>query len=399
MTINCVLCQGRGWCGKSCPILSRIKMLKSVIEATGTELFGSSPPGIFVGRQGYPRVYTGILAPPSKIDVCDMPEEWYSSNATIDDVLGFRGQMIYSRFKADVKNPSGKLIELQQELIQSSKPCDVEITLKKKPKFELRFDMRSSPIGNPALIENAKLAENPKIPKVVDKVVSDTDMKAADAVNKLYLESIPVSSIQKIFTSGLLGLGKNRRLVPTRWGITASDDILSSGLLDKIKTYDTINEYQVFENTYLGNHYAIILMPRVWSYELIEAKFPGSVWNINDKNVYIMTNHETFFKRTEYAEETAGGYYAARLGICEYLEKIRRQATTFVIREVSSEYWAPLGVWVCRETVRNAFNNTVKFNDLESALKYLKPRLIKDISEYRKISKIINQKDLRSFFL
>jgi hypothetical protein len=49
--------------------------------------------------------------------------------------------------------------------------------------------------------------------------------KVEEAVNKLYSEKIPVSSIQKMFSCGLFG--KDRKLVPTRWGITASDDIIS----------------------------------------------------------------------------------------------------------------------------------------------------------------------------
>jgi hypothetical protein len=34
---------------------------------------------------------------------------------------------------------------------------------------------------------------------------------------------------------GVLGLKKDKKLVPTRWAITATDDILAKKLLEKVK--------------------------------------------------------------------------------------------------------------------------------------------------------------------
>jgi hypothetical protein len=58
--------------------------------------------------------------------------------------------------------------------------------------------------------------------------------------------------------------------------------------------------------------------------------------------------------RTGYASNITGAYYAARLSILNYLEKIRRNAGFTVIRWITGDYWAPLGVWVIRETVKKA---------------------------------------------
>ncbi|HYD03798.1 MAG TPA: hypothetical protein VEC16_05885, partial [Alphaproteobacteria bacterium] len=66
-----------------------------------------------------------------------------------------------------------------------------------------------------------------------------------------------------------------------------------------------------------------------------------------------------------------GGYYAARLSILEHLRSIKRQATVIALRFVSDEYWAPLGVWVVRQAVKNSVNNKpVIFSDKESMKKY-----------------------------
>ena len=87
------------------------------------------------------------------------------------------------------------------------------------------------------------------------------------------------------------------------------------------------------------------------------------------KETYIAHNYEGPKGRTEYAEETAGAYYAARLGALEYLNDIKRNAKVLIVRDVTPDYWAPLGVWVIRETVRNAFDYYQILEDSEK-IKY-----------------------------
>jgi len=47
-----------------------------------------------------------------------------------------------------------------------------------------------------------------------------------------------------------------------------------------------------------------------------------------------------------YAENCAGGYYAARLLILQYLNSIKRQASVIALRIETPTYWAALGVWL-----------------------------------------------------
>ena len=78
---------------------------------------------------------------------------------------------------------------------------------------------------------------------------------------------------------------------------------------------------------------------------------------------------EDFYGRKDYASNTAGGYYAARLPILEYLEKEKRQASVLVIRIELPTYWASLGVWVCREATKKVLNNkSLKFADMRELL-------------------------------
>ncbi|MFB6245436.1 MAG: hypothetical protein ABEJ03_03775, partial [Candidatus Nanohaloarchaea archaeon] len=140
------------------------------------------------------------------------------------------------------------------------------------------------------------------------------------------------------------------------WSITATDDIISRKLREKVRNNQEIGEIRYFTNSYAGNHFHVFLIPGNWEYELIELKRSGSVWN-SMENTYIAHNYEPAAGRREYAEETAGAFYAARLAALEHLSSINRRAKVLVIRDVSPDYWAPLGVWVIREGVRQAFES------------------------------------------
>ena len=65
----------------------------------------------------------------------------------------------------------------------------------------------------------------------IESAFYDGDLKASDAVVELYKKGVDSGSIHKVLSVGMLGLKKNRKLVPTRWSITAADDMISSRLV------------------------------------------------------------------------------------------------------------------------------------------------------------------------
>jgi hypothetical protein len=376
-------------------VLDKVKFWREVIE-NAKNFTGSSPPALFVGRAFYPKIWVGILAPPTHVEnaeILDFPEKWYKEKASIEKILSYRTQLVYSRFKvSSVKRPSGKLVETTQELAMAKKSADVEIELKKSPVFKLKLSNWFTPVGNPAPILKARIVENVKVERKVDYLVSDLSLKAQDAIIELYKHKIPVSRLQRIFSAGLLGVPIQRKFVPTRWSISAVDDIIGKSLMEEIKDYPEINEYQLFSNEYLANHFEILLIPQIYSYELIEA------WDL-DKTPSIGSDFEPYWGRKSYAKITGGAFYAARLAVLEYLSKIKRQAAVLIVREVRPEYYAPVGVWKIRETVRDAFNLPFeKFDSLEQAVKRIcekmmikdkwivKSKLLKIIKEQRKIT-------------
>jgi hypothetical protein len=138
--------------------------------------------------------------------------------------------------------------------------------------------------------------------------------------------------------------------------------------MEKIKTYPEINEYRLYESRYLDNIFEVLMLPQAWSYESMEAWYPGTIWNPSGSSVVIYSDWEGYEGRTTYAA-IGGCYYAARLAVSELLTKERRQATAIVLREAHPGYIMPVGVWQVRENVRNAMKQTpLKFNTLDEAL-------------------------------
>lgn len=373
-------------------ILERARFWKSAVEAA-KNFTGTSPPAIFVGRAFFPKVYVGILSPPSHQTTAyllDSPERWYQQKADIDQIVGYRGQLIYSRFRSNVRS-SNKLLEVVQEVAMSKRMIDVEIELKKNPKFQFGFDpWITTPVGNPAPLLQAKLAENPSIENRVNYLVSDTDVKSTEAVRELYLHKLPVSRIQKIFSAGLLGMKIERRLVPTRWSITAVDDMIGKFLLKKVKSFQELGEIRLFSNEYIGNHYEILLIPGAYQYELIEC------WSAEGKTEFY-SDYEPYWGRRDYADNTHGAFYSGRLAVAEYLEKIKRQAAVLIFRKILPSYEIPLGIWQMRETVRGAFDKTYeKFDSVDKAVERMSERikvnwqprskLLKKLKEQKKIT-------------
>ncbi len=371
----CVACKGsRFLCGKNrCPIVVKANyFLKSIPLMQSEDITGASPPSVFVGRIGYPYVYAGPLVPPVQEDtsIYDLPEFWLGK--TIDEIVGFRSMLIRGKHRVHVQKfeEAGKIIDKTRELALAVKPVDVELMLTKKPRGFLFLDDEVQPFGPSAPIRDL-LVGNARWDNQIEKAYSDTDLKAANAVIELYSKDVMVTKIQRAFSVGAFGLKQNRRLVPTRWSITAVDSILSKDLMEKVKTFPEISEYRVYESRYLDNVFEVLMIPNAWSYEAIEAWYPGTVWNPNGRNVVMFSDWEGYDGRTTYAE-IGGCYYAARLAVCELLVKERRQAAVIVLREAHPGYIMPVGVWQVRENVRNAMRQKPSmFNTLDGALKFV----------------------------
>lgn len=390
----CAVCRGKGLCGLSyCPLLAKRMALVKLRRVHGSrEVYGSSPPSVFVGRYGYPYVSLGPSLPPVTGDtsIYDLPEKWLS--LSLERILDYRWSLITGSRRVNIYSVDDPFIERLHELVLSVKPVDVEVRLEKPPKPMLSFSEYEPPQGPRAPLKEFRVVGNPWIPRVIDKVYSDTDLKAAEAIVELYRSGVPVTHIQRIFSVGALGARKNRRIVPTRWSITAIDDTISKHLVEKIKDYDEISEIEVYVRRYYDNLFIAILVPGKWSFEWMEAWWPGSTWNPGSDEIIVEGDYEGYRGRTTYAS-IGGCYYATRLAVAEYLYKRKKQATAIVLREIYPGFNLPIGVWFVRENIRAMLRRgpVLKTSEIWEALKIIDRETKLGLRKWLKASKLLQK--------
>ena len=389
----CALCRGTKFlCGKSrCPVLVKFHShdkVKPFIDKLRLE--GSSPPSVFIGRYGYPKVSIGPMIPPIMGDtsIIDTPELWM--DRSIDDIVDFRSMLIRGKYNVDVydvENPN-KIVGYTRELALSKNSVFAEAIFEKKPRGNIAFYDEVQPHGPSAPLKKFDIT-NPKYEQHIEKTFYDTDLKAKDAVSILFKDKVNISKIQRAFSVGAFGVKKFRRFVPTRWSITAVDSLLGKELMKKTKANPYINEFRIYHLNQFDNRWIILMMPSEWQYELIEAWYPNTTWNPYGKSISIFNSYEFFKGRTTYAE-IGGCYYAARLAVNEQLNNERRQAGVVILRETHPGYIMPIGVWNVRESVRKALKQDYQiFDTLDKAIVYVSQKMDIPIQRWIRNSAIL----------
>ena len=371
---------------------------------SSSTISGASPPSVFVGQYGYPKVSIGPMVPPdihgNTSSIFDSPERW--SGKTLQEILNYRLSLVRGSNPIKIDDLENKFILSLQELTMSSKPAESELIFDKIPAFHQSLllshqnndlNKEFTPFGPQAEIKSFKLSSSTSTNKKIDNMYSDNTIKATDAVIDLYNNGIEISQINKVLSLGMLGRKNKRHLVPTRWSISATDDIISSYLVKKIELFQSIDKFEVIKYNHFSNYYSIIFIPSdVWSFEMVEA------W-------YDQNNVNKFFLESDYEDATgldhypriAGAYFAAKLGILEYLTSSKkRKCCVLVLREIRPEYLVPLGVWQIREGIRDALRSKQvahtttppTFSDFRKALLYASKEMTVPLVEWIRHSEI-----------
>ena len=304
---------------------------------------GTSPPSVFVGSYNYPKVFVGPMVPPihGNTELLDSPEKW--KGKTLEEIINFRLNLVRGIQKIPIEQTEGRYIENLQEVTMSSKPTDLDLIFNKKVSSNISIDGESAPFGPIGEIKSAKFSGSTST-KPIEKIFYDKDMKAEDAVLKLYNSGIEISKIQKCFSIGMLG--KKRKLVPTKWSITATDDIISKSIVEEILENDIIDESKVFTYEHLGNIFSVILFPHRWIFEMTEAWYSNGILGFG-------SDYEDA-RGINHPPRIAGAYFAAKLAVSEYLLRNKIQAGVLILREIRPEYAIPVGVWQVRQGIREA---------------------------------------------
>ena len=393
----CLLCKGgRMLCGKlRCPIVAKARALaRSSLLITSPTIEGSTPPGIFVGRIGYPKVYVGPMVPPYRGDteILDTPEWWVGKS--VDEIIDYRFALIRGKTRADVYDAAtgGRQLDVLQELAMGARPVDARAVLTRVPRKVITLSEESQPFGPSAPLKSFNISEV-KIDRRIERAFYDRDLKATDAVTGLYEDDVLVTRIQRAFSLGMFGFAQRRKLVPTRWSITAVDTIISHELVECVKRCDTIDEYRVYSFENLDNRFVVILMPERWGFEWVEAWFPGTTWNPEEwaREPALMGDWEPYGGRKTYPD-VGGCYYACRLAIAEKLNREQRQATALALREIHPGYILPVGVWNVRESIRRTMQQEPeKFDSLQAALVCACSKLTIPLRKWVEASELLKQ--------
>jgi hypothetical protein len=301
--------------------------------------------------------------------ILDKTELW--TGKSIEEIANYRLSLVLGTMNVNVHDvSSSRYLENMQELAMSESPAEAEATFEKRPvadahmQKELRLNHEATPFGPAAPLRRFKVSSL-SADQRIETAYYDTDWRAAEAMMELYRRSVEISIIQRVLSMGMLGVKKKRKLVPTRWSISATDDIISSMLVKEIGMNPTIDLFEVTRYSHLANYYSIILVPNDrWIFEMIESWFTsrGQVATGADNEDERGLNHNPTI---------AGAYFAARLAVAEHLARRHKKAGAIVLREIHPNYVMPLGVWQIREGVREALKNPPqKFERFDDAMSF-----------------------------
>lgn len=357
--------------------------MKSV--KVGKDLEGSTPPSVFIGRWSYPKVYAGpmMVGETGDTSIMDSPESWIGEHKTQEDIINYRMNLVRGKQLIKITDLENPFVEKLQDISLASKSIDSEATFGKRPRGALLTE-DSMPHGPSAVIEKFDI-DAVRWDKQLEKTFYDTDLTAREAVLNLHNKDVPFTAMQKAFSVGAIGTKYKRKLVPTRWSITACDSTLADLFLKEVRKFDILDTYRVYEFGSLNNYYIILLTPTEWQYEWYEAFI-----RLIGKEELIFSDYETNTDKKEYSS-VGGCYYTSKMAVLDALVKEKKQAGLIVLREAYEGY-VPLGVFNVRENMKNAMSSPYKeFETLKDALKYAGTKLKIPISKYVKQGTLLNE--------
>lgn len=349
----------------------------------GTELDGSSPPSVFIGSWNYPKVYAGPMIAPVHGDtrVMDMPESWIPDGKSQEEILGFRMTLVRGKKLQSVGDLDSRFVDQLQEIALSAASIESEARFDSAPSG-FSVGEEHTPFGPSAGLSDLVISA-PKFDRDLERTFCDTDLTASRGIIDLHEGGIPFSAIQKALSAGTMGRGRERKLVPTRWSITACDTAIGNYLLGRVRKNEVIDTVQVREFSSLHNHYAVILIPTPWQYEWMEAFL-----QVAGSEELLFSDHEWNRGKAEYSS-VGGCYYSCKMAVLEGLSREGKQAGAIVLREARKGY-IPMGVFNVRENVRNAMQNQpVLYEDLSSALEGIGPGFQLPVSRFIQDSTVL----------
>ncbi len=259
----CPACKrnGRVFCPHSNSLFVKAEVDRKLSES----IEGPSPPNMFVGTYGYPDISAGPMI--SIGATVDDPAKMYGLEYS--EIIRQRSNMVIGRQAQNIFTRSRKIGELQ-DAVMSVKDVDMEAVFREKPRLMLSMDNILQPMGPSATLKDFSVIGNPSVPRVVDQIRED-NIRTVDAVDELAGRGFDSHYLTKLLSAGIFGRKEQKKMVPTRWAITATDDMIGKQMLEKVRLLPQAEEFMVFSTEYLFNHFEVIVLPGAFEFEQFEA--------------------------------------------------------------------------------------------------------------------------------
>src|ERR671920_2518972 len=105
-------------------------------------LCGASPPSVFVGQYGYPKVKVGPMIPPLHGDttILDSPEKWIGKS--IEEIANYRLSLVRGVRNVRINTVSERYVESLQELAMANHPAESELLFDQIPAVDIEQKKR-----------------------------------------------------------------------------------------------------------------------------------------------------------------------------------------------------------------------------------------------------------------
>ena len=343
---------------------------------------------VIVGEKNYPNLATHNISNDNKIssykNSSDIVKKEY------DNIFKIKARNILgSTNPVHVKNTSNRIQDEIRDIYKAKNIVNFSSNFSKELTFDkVVVNKVAGIVGSKNDLISLNSTENTQTSKQVEKYCVE-DIKSREAIISLYERQVNEHQIINLLALGSFGISINKKLVPSKWAITAYDQTIEKYLYKKILNFKLINEYEIYSYLDKGNFFVIILFPDNFAANIIET-FPGAV-----EQDYVGVDNK--LKKAE--PETAGGFYATKIAVNEFLVSRKKQASYLTIRIIKDSE-IPLGVVFVRECVRQALSKNALFctsnkseldkylyeNFKEHFVYYLKSQILLEQKKTRKLS-------------
>lgn len=379
----CVRCKGyKRLCGlPRCPILEKVKAtIEATARITGLEVSGSTPPTAIVGEKNYPFVPIVVGVPPEvtgeDAKIYDDPLGWWG-RLGLPDILRLKGYQISSVMRANVNEPF-TLYEKEVGIAAiSAKPVDTDVVLERPPRPITRLDPFVGATGPSAPAKEVRVVGNASLPRKLEEIIWD-DVSAEEAIPELIRGGVDTYTIIRAMSLGFIGRLRRRKLVPTRWAITAVDRAAVKYFLNRLRDLPSVDNVSVHVLEYLMNRFYVILYPGNYHVEWLEVWRPRTGLTERASSSVIIYSRDYGTGKTSTLD---GGFDAARHGLVRALYERGRKASAIIIRIIEPGYVIGVGNWHIRETVYRAVRSEgITFDTLSNALAWVAKAEDKDVA-------------------